>query len=286
MSDEFDLFKKNIQAITEQNFNTNNSLIGNIVDYNPNMEYCDVEVELNGGKFTFTNVPAHGFPVKGSSAIIHFHNGNLEQPVCDCAYRLNPPNHTLKEYYTNDCFNWCNNGDFQQDKKGFQGTYTLIPESYLPGGTQSAMLAKEGDYLEFKAYIGKCTTEYFKFQCYYKGQNKLIIECFDEDTGEIIQNLPYTMSFPYKIWDSPYGRYNWAYNKEVYPYLTRDGITHNNIRIRITNFDDTNETMTYNGETISTPSAMLLDGLLVYSECDDQNYYNSEQDMITLHNLK
>lgn len=305
MTDEFELLKNNIKSITSQEFNTSFPLCGKIVGNTENYEYCDVEVEMKGGRYTFRNVPAHGFPVPGTSGIIHFHNGNLEQPVCDCAYRLNPSDKVLKEYYTTDCYNWANNGDFTFGKQDYteDSKFDLVPESNTMGGTQCCRLTQEGDSISFKVNMKKCTTEYFKFQCYYMGNNALKIECYDTDTQEKIQTLPYTLSSDYKIWTSPFGRNGWAYNKEVYPYLTQDhSKTHENIMITITNYslEDT-PIMEYNDETfgddgnsisekeksktVKAPTSMLIDGILVYSECEDMNYYRSETDALRINNL-
>ena len=305
MTNEFDIFKNNIKDITRQEFNTNFPLCGKIIGNTPNYEYCDVEVETHSGKYTFTNVPAHGFPVPGTSGIIHFHNGNIEQPVCDCAYRLNPSTEVLKEYYTSECFNWHNNGDFSYDKDGYNddSTFELIKESYTLGGDQCAILRKYGDTLSFDCDMSQCTTEYFKFQCYYKGAGQLKIECHDKDTGEIIKNLPYTLSFDYKIWTSPFGRYGWAYNKEVYPYLSQDhSTTHENITITITNDSTETEELTFNNETfdengyitgeeqeprtVKAPISMLVDGLLVYSESAAMDFYPSSTDCIKSYSLE
>lgn len=295
MTDEYKQLVQNIRNITSQDFNTAYPLIGKIINYSSSMEFCDVEVNINGVKRLYPNVPAHGFPVIGSSAIIHFHNGNLEQPVCDCAYRLNPPNETLLEYYTSNCNNYLNNGNFRRGNTGFNTQEGLKPiEIYetfnITKSNKCCLLAEQGDMLEVDVDISKCTTDYFKFQCNYMGDGTLKIECLDNDTQELILTMPYTIGYFYKIWHNPKGRFGWSYNKEVYPRVDLNGHIHKNIKIRITNHSEDIETMslTTSGklEEVKAPHSMLLDGLLVYEENADKKYYPSETDQKKVHSIQ
>lgn len=296
MTNEYDIFQKNIRSIVSQDFNTAHSLIGTIVNYTSDMKYCDVEVRMKGGVHTFANVPAHGYPVKGSSGVIHFHDGHLQQPFCDCEYRMNPPDKILKECVTSNCFNWVNNGDFTFGTEGFTGENgtegIVLHEDCFTDSGKGCVLEKEGSYIEFNVDLSECKTRYFKFQCYYRGLNYLKIECFDtSDNNRVIQNLPETMSHDYKLWSSPYGRFKWAYNKETYPFINEDLTLNNKIKIRITNTKNPNNnselTITEEDGSISTRqfNTMQVDGLLVFSENGDTSYYKSQEDMLKLHKL-
>lgn len=291
MTDEYKQFKNNIRSIASQEVNTAYPLVGKIVNYSSSMEFCDVEVTVAGQKRTYPNVPAHGFPVIGSSGIIHFHNGNLEQPVCDCAYRMSPPNETLNEYYTFQCNNWLDNGNFFNGTEGYNTSEGLEEPTLYEGenitksGT-SCQLAKQGDILEIDVDISECTSTYFKFQCNYMGAGTLKIECMDNDTGKIIPNMPYTIGGDYKIWHNPHGRFGWSYNKEVYPRVSEDGEVHKNIKIRITNYsDDLEDIESATGNTYKAPHSMLIDGLLVYEENPDKKYYPSVNDRKKIYSL-
>ena len=296
MVDEFKQFERSIRSITSQDYNTAYPLVGKIIGYSSSMEFCDVEVRINEESKVYANVPAHGFPVVGSTGIIHFHNGNLEQPVCDCAYRLNPPNTTLSEYYTNECYNWLNNGNFQRGSYGFNvakglDKIEIYEGSNITGSMKSCILREQGDMLEVDVDISECEGDYFKFQCNYRGEGTLKIECMDNDTKMIIPTMPYTIGCDYRIWSSPKGRFNWVFNKEAYPRVTLDDIIHENIKIRITNLSDNISTMTVpdgQGGHKEVPAfhAMMLDGLLVYEENGDRKYYPSVEDQKTKYSLQ
>lgn len=286
MSDEFDTFKKNIKAITSTEFNSAHSLIGKIVGYTDDMRYCDVEVIMKGGKHTFGNVPAHGFPVMGSSAIIHFHDGNIQQPFCDCEYRLNPPDEYIVMDVTKSCYNWHNNGDFMFGTEGYtsqNGTDSIVlhDEGYTSSG-KGCVLTDVGSYIEFKVDISECKAKYFKFQCFYRGLDYLKVECYNADTMKVIQNLPETMAHDYKIWTSSFGRFKWAYNKEVYKFVNDDMTLNKHILIRLT--CEKGKSGEISTERFS-PHGVEVDGLLVYSENGDNKYYHSEQDMLKLHKI-
>ncbi|RAP49737.1 MAG: hypothetical protein BZ138_07260 [Methanosphaera sp. rholeuAM270] len=296
MVDEFELFKRNIRSITSMDFNTSHSLIGTIVNYTPDMRFCDVEVEMKGGRHTFANIPAHGYPVKGSSAIIHFHDGHPEQPFCDCEYRMNPPDDVIMESLTTHCYNWVDNGDFYYGTEGFTGEngsegIVLTDDCYTSKG-KGCVLPENGSFIEFEVDLTACRTKYFKFQCFYRGLDWLKVECYNTDTNEIIQNLPYTMARDYKIWTSPFGRFKWAYNKETYPFLTKETTLNEHILMRLTNYKTPDNIKSYTRENsqgeleeVTPPHSVEVDGLLVYSENGDTKYYNSENDMIQYHDL-
>lgn len=286
MSDEFEAFKRNIKAITSSELNSTHSLIGTIVDYTDDMKYCDVKVRMKGGVHTFGNVPAHGFPVVGSSGVIHFHDGNIEQPFCDCEYRLNPPDEYVVKDITKYCYNWLDNGDFRFGGEGYtsengKGNIQLYDEGYTSQG-KGCILNEIGSYIEFHVDLSECKTKYFKFQCFYRGLDYLRVECYNEDTGVVIQNLPTTLAHDYKIWTSSLGRFKWAYNKEVYPFVNQDEMTLNeHVVIRLSCVEGQSNNLIaerrYQG--------VEVDGLLVYSENGDNKYYPSRNDMLKQYNL-
>lgn len=294
MSEEYELFQRNIRNIVSQDFNRAHSLIGTIVNYTSDMKYCDVEVRMKGGVQTFTNVPAHGYPVKGSSGVIHFHDGYLEQPFCDCEYRMNPPDDIIREKVTSRCFNYLDNGDFSFGTDGYTGEngkegIVLHDDCFTTNG-KGCLLQEEGAYIEFEVNLSECKSRYFKFQCYYRGLNYLKVECSNTEYGNIIQNLPETMAYDYKLWSSPFGRYKWAFNKETYPFIREDLTLNQKIKIRLTNVNNPdNEGLIIpqeDGSEIERKfSTMEVDGLLVFSENGDTKYYNSENDMLKLHKL-
>lgn len=268
---------RELGTFIENQQNHNYPLIGVITYATSNYQYCDIRTDTG----TFKDVPAHGLPVVGDSAIIHFINGNSNMPVADCARRLPASTETVNGVYSSECFNYLDNGDFHLASiDSMTGNFELIlGESYTLSSEYSCILREQDDYIEVTVDISNCSTDYFKFQCVYMGNGSLKVECFDTDTGSIIQNLPYTCSYDYKIWTNPYGRNAYSYNKEVYP-RQEDDITHNHITIRITN--NTTPQQTRIGDTIQeVPHAMLLDALLVYDENGDKEYYNSVNDVIT-----
>ena len=282
MVNEFEVFKNNIRTVAKQEFNPLNSLIGTIVNYTSDMKYCDVEVRMKGGVHTFTNIPAHGYPVEGSSGVIHFHDGNINMPFCDCEYRMNPPDDILIESLTAHCYNWLDNGDFSFGAEGFtseKGKDKIeLFDDYFTNNGQGCVLPNIGSFIEFEVDLSECQTKYFKFQCFYRGLNYIKVECYNTKTGEVIQNLPKTMAHDYKIWASEYGRFGWSYNKEVYQYVTDELTLNKNIKIRLTNIK--NEEISDNKF-----NSMMVDGLLVYSENGDNKYHNSRNDVIRSHNL-
>ena len=288
MTDEFDVFKRTIQSLNSEQFNTANSLVGKIVGNTPNMQYCDVEVDINGGRHTFVNIPAHGYPVIGSSGIIHFHNGNFQQPVCDCAYRMNPPEENVRSMITGSCWNWLNNGNFLFNLDGHTvGPLESSVELYEDGYTSDGLalsLKDYGSYIETNVDISRCTSKYFKFQCIYRGCGILRVECHNSDTGEVIQNVPDDIGHDYKLWNSPQGRFGWVYNKEVYNRVNSDETVNEHITIRITNVSPEEERI-IEGKITKTIPIMGVDALLVFSENGGKKFYNSEEDMLKHYNL-
>lgn len=252
--------------------------IGTITYASSNYEYCTVKTEQG----TFTQIPAHGMPIVGDTAIIHFINGNYEQPVADCARKLPCPDDVITDYQLSDCYNYLDNGDFTLDKSkatSMTGTYTLQDDaSYTEMSTNCCKLEQENDYISITCDISECAKDYFKFQCYYRGQGSLKIECRDTDTGNIIQTLPYNMRYDYKVWQTQNSRWQWVYNKEVYPFK-ENNTTHKNIMITITNNSSKVEHYAM-GSVVKTTPVMLVDGLLVYDENSDKNYYSSANDVL------
>lgn len=288
MGDEFETFKRTIQCINSEQFSPAYSLVGKIVGYTPNMQYCDVEVDMRGGRHTFSKIPAHGYPVVGSTGIIHFHNGNLEQPVCDCAYRLNPPEETLREEVTDSCWNWLDNGNFMFKWEGYtkgptSDSVELIEDGYT-SDFPSCVLKEYGSYIEKEVDVSRCNTKYFKFQFVYRGNGILQVECFNADTGDAIITQPEDIGHEYKLWTSPFGRFKWSYNKEVYKHVNDDGTKNDKIKVRITNVSSTEDRIN-DGETVNTQIPMNVDALLVFSENGGTKFYNSETDMLKFHDL-
>lgn len=249
-------------------------LIGVITNATTDYQYCDVQTDQG----TLSNIPAHGLPIIGDTAIIHFINGKYEMPVADCARRLPAPESDVTTYTTSECYNYLDNGDFHNTQPtNMTGNYTITNTDSYTMSENSCLLENVGDYIEVTVDISKCTNDYFKFQAMYQGNGSLSIECIDADTLETIKNLPYTCSYDYKIWTSP-SRYGWRYNKEVYPRI-EDNTTHKNIIIRVTN--NTEEETIQIEDTTRSFNAMLVSAMLVYDENSDKEYYSSTNDVIT-----
>lgn len=238
-------------------------LMGVIINASDDFKYCDVQFDEG----TFTNIPAHGLPVIGDSAIVHFMNNEYTMPVADCARRLPLPNTVLSDYYSKDCFNCVDNGDFIENGTGFTGNYTIISDdSYTSEG--NACFLDSNDNISFISDISKLTGTEFKFQMYYKGLGNIKIECFNNETNEVIQNLPSLMAYDYKVWNGN-SRFTWTFNKETYPAINNSRV--NSVRFNITN-------VTENDNTI--PCGVTIDGLLIYNEDGNTNYYKSLKDVL------
>mgnify|MGYP007069901010 CR=1 FL=1 len=277
MSNDFDNFYRELRRMIHAEQKESNPLIGVIVETSSNKEYCSVETD-NG---IISNIPAHGLPVVGDSAIIHFINGNYEQPVCDCARRIPVETSDLEELYTSKCFNWLDNGDFNNGSKGYIYNNAYELPLYQGDSTSEtndyAGMLNLNDEVYIDCDISKCETEYFKFQCCYQGNSALVIGCEDKDTGELIPPLPLNLNQDISIWSSDNGRFGWTFNKEAYV----KGDT-NEIRIHLKNIYPKEKIpkMQINGSLVEIPTSMLIDSLLVYEENSDINYYNSVQDLI------
>lgn len=250
-------------------------------------KYCDIQVE---GKGIIKDVPCHGIPVIGDSAIIHFIEGKYEMPVADCARRLPPTNTVLESYYQEECYNYLLNGDFSNDLNNYtisnqNDVYLITGESYTLTSEKTCILSTKNSYIEKTVDIRDITSNEFKFQCCYTGDGELKIEVYDDETNEIIQTLPYNLRANYKIWTNKYGRNAWSFNKEVYP-VVENGITHEKIRIRITNNSSNEEIFIEDNENSNqlinreSTSAMMIDALLVYDENGDTNYYQHVNDIL------
>ena len=230
MANEFDKFHKEMRKMIQSEMRVTYPIIGVIVDVSPNREYCNVETDDG----VITNIPAHGMPVIGDSAIIHFINGNYEQPVVDCARRLPASDSEILDMYQSQCFNYHDNGDFSFKKEGYEGDFTLW-EGESDDATENGVCCKleEGQHISFTVDVSNCKIDVFKFQAMYRGISYLIIKAEDEETGEIIQTLPVNIAKDNAVWASEYGRYNWVYNKEA--YLLEN---HKKVKFTITNMDD------------------------------------------------
>lgn len=251
-------------------------------------KYCDIQVE---GKGILKDVPCHGIPEIGDSVIIHFIEGKYEMPVADCPRRLPPSSTVLESYYQENCFNYLQNGDFSNGLTGYTtsqgGTVELVTgESYTITSENTCVLNTKDSYIETTVDLRDISSNEFKFQCVYTGCGELKVECRDVDTGKIIQTLPYNLRSNYKIWTNPYARNNWSFNKEVYPTI-EDGVKHEKIKIRLTNNSSCEEIFIENPENSDemisrkSPTAMMIDALLVFEENGDTNYYPNVNDVIT-----
>lgn len=276
MVDQFNNFYRGLQRTIQKELKVAYPQIGVIVDVSPNREFCSVETD-NG---VITNIPAHGMPVLGDSAVIHFVNGNYEQPVCDCARRMPTPTSELEEMYQSQCFNYHDNGDFHNGSKGYVLNDTSVPEIFEeddnPSQSGKICLLHLNDELSFEVDISKCETDYFKFQCCYQGNGYLVVACQDADTDEIIKPLPLALDKEFSIWENSRGRFGWSFNKEAY---TRGDTS--KIRISLKNINEEKIPQMYvEGRYVDIPTTMSIDALLVYDENGDTNFYNSVNDLI------
>lgn len=274
--DTFSDLTNQLSTFINNNSNTTPPpMIGVITHVSSDLQYCDITTDQG----TINNVPAHGLPVNGDSAIIHFINGNYEQPVADCARRLPATDSTLEEYYGSDCKNYHENGDLSRDNYGYTGNYELTSEDYYTiNGEQSILLKDNTNYISFNTEIPSTSAEYIKFQCYYKGEGQLRIQATNTDTSEVINTLPVNNSHPYKIWETQGSRWTWNYNKETYP-STNENNKIQNMTITINNIT-TQETTIIDGVPYNNHTAMLVDGLLIYDEDNDTEYYQNINDVI------
>lgn len=276
MVDQFNKFYKGLQRTIQRELKVAYPQIGVIVDVSPNREFCSVETE-NG---VINNIPAHGMPVIGDSAVIHFVNGNYEQPLCDCARRMPTPTSELEEMYTSQCLNYHNNGDFSKGTEGYvlndDSTPELFEDTDNPSESGQVCLLNLNDELSFEVDISSCETEYFKFQCCYQGNSYLAVGCQNAETNETIKPLPLSLEKEYSIWESPYGRFGWAFNKEAYT----KGDTEK-IKISLKNINKEKIPQMYvAGNYVDVPTTLSIDALLVYDENGDTQYYNSVKDLL------
>lgn len=244
-------------------------------------KYADINVE---GRGLLRDVPCHGIPEIGDSAIIHFIEGNYDMPVADCPKRLPPTSETLQKYYSEECLNFLDNGTFDKGTANFSGNFEIIKdESFNESNENACLLSENGKYIETIVDITDINATEFKFQCVYKGAGYIRVECFDNETNNIIQTLPYNLRKDNVIWENEYGREGWSYNKEVYP-VTEDETKHKKIRIRLTNITESEEITIEDDDgeplTRSSPIAMIIDQLLVYNENGDSDYHHSVSDVL------
>lgn len=275
MTDEFNSFYRELKRTIQHEINVCYPIIGVIVETTPNKEYCSVETDEG----IISNIPAHGLPVVGDSAVIHFVNGNYQQPVCDCARRLPPDEQTLTEMYKSRCFNYLNNGDFHNNSKGYKldnNDPITIYEGTDFTGIQKAGILKLGEEVTIQCDISQCDTDYFKFQCVFQGNSMLAVGVKDADTDEIIPPLPLTLEKQISIWENPNGRFGWSFNKEAYTKNDTETINISLANIHPEKLKQIQVDGTYEQE----PTTLLIDALLVYDENGDTDYYNSVQDLI------
>ena len=277
MADEFDNFYKGLKRIIQRELKVAYPIMGIITQISSNREYCDVQTDDG----VISNVPAHGIPIIGDSVIVHFINGNYEQPVAECARREPTPTSELKEMYTSRCFNYHDNGDFEYDSEGYlldndnsKKMEIFSTDDDITGNGKVGLLEVNSE-ISFEVDISKCETEYFKFQCNYMGNGYLAVFCEDADTNEIKKTVPENTAKEVSIWES-LGRFSWTFNKETY---ARGNSKKIRITLANTNLGNSSK-VTVNGETVDEPSTLALDGLLVYDENGDVQYYNSVNDYL------
>lgn len=243
-------------------------IMGYIINTTGHHRYADIQlVTSNNG--IMDGVICMGIPVIGDSVLIVFPEGNYEQALAICPRGLPVPEDVLNDYYTKDCHNYLDNGDFHNQKEGFTGEFTIITDESFTTTSQYCCQLETGQTITKTVDISECNSQYFKFQCYYRGQGQLDITCKDADTGKIIQTLPYSMRYNKKTWLTQGSRWTYVYNRETYPRIEEE-TTHKKIIIEITN--TTPETQMF--------TTMLIDGLVVFDENTDQTYYPSINDQM------
>lgn len=275
MTSEYEKFQKELKSIINAETRVAYPIIGVIVDISSNRQFCSVETDDG----VINNIPAHGMPVLGDSAIIHFINGNYEQPVADCARRLPTPASEIEEMYSEQCFNYHQNGDFENGKKGYTGTFELLEgdEDDDATGNGKCCILKKGKTISFTVDISSCESEVFKFQALYCGTGHLMIYCEDADTGKTIQTMPVNIAKEYSEWYNDCGRWVWTYNKEAY-------LRGNTKKVKFTIGNVYDETTTknilINDEKVEQSDTMFIDAILVYDENADTNYYPHSKDVL------
>ena len=275
--------KQMTQLINESTTTTLPPLMG-IITTAHSQYYADIHIEGIG---TYTNVPCHGIPVVGDTAVIHFIEGKEELKYADCARRLAITEEELPYIFpeTNECYNYLQNGDFRNGATNYEGNFQIIQnDAYITENNNNNSCILEtstGDtpnYIQQKVNIASCTSEYFKFQCYYKGVGTIQIQCIDTKTQALIPTQPTHNSHTTKTWKTDLGRFQWAYNKEVYSTIRDDGTRIEEILIKIVNNTEVELTI-QDEEIITLPHAMTLDGLLVYDEGGSKEYYPNIKDV-------
>lgn len=271
MSNEiYDKFTKSLSNFIQTNQELGPPiLLGYITAVSGNRKFANVQITAGSASGELTEIPCKGFPVVGDTVTVLFIGNSYEQAVCDCPRSLPIPGEDLLDFYSNQCYNYLDNGDFQNKEKGFTGDFEIITDDSYTDTEYACILQESGKNISFTVDISSCTSDYFKFQMYYKGLGRLEITCQDTDTNKLIQTMPINIGYTTKTWLAT-SRWVWNYNKEVYP-LVSEGTQHKNIKITIKNTgkeDDDNKFI-----------AMLLDGLLVYDENGDEQYHNSIKDV-------
>lgn len=252
-------------------------LVGFVVSVSSDLRFCSVR--FDGG--VLVDVPCHGLPVVGDSVIVHFVGGNYEQPVADCARRLPAGDSVLEEFYSRECFNFLSNGDFSSGLDGFSvsGCSLVGGESYTESGV-SLCLDSVGSSVSFRVSLPDDVSDFFKFQCVYRGEGRLRVECRCVDSGELLCNVPLNMASSYKVWTSEAcSRWSWVYNKVVFDSHDVSGDVLGELEFTLSNVTVV-EREYVDSVCYETRPAMLLDALLVYNEDNDRSYYKSLEDVL------
>lgn len=272
-----DQFTKSITQLVNNNTpHQATPSIGYITNTNANRRYAEIQLTTDGeGKLS--QIPCIGIPYIGDTVTIIYINGNYEQPIALCPRSLPLPQEALEDYYTQETYNYLDNGDFHNDDEGFYGEYTLEDEETPLDSNSQSVILESGNQIIFTVDLTQCESKYYKFQCYYRGLGEITIHCKDTDTDETIATMPYSLRADTAIWTCN-SRWSWSWNKETYPIIDTDNTIHNNVTFTITNTAPPPDT----DQEHPTPSAMMMSALLVYDENNDKNFYNSVNDKLEM----
>lgn len=248
-------FTKQLQSFIQNNSTPQGSpMIGTISNVSSNLQFCNIRTD-NG---TLVDIPTFGIPKKDTTAIILFIGGNLDKPVALCNPINVTDNQQLETFLTSDVQNFHSNGDFRHENTGYKGSFTIDKNtSYTKDGYCAVLSA--GGSLSFDCTIPREYKNFFKVQFYYYSLDSVLkIQVMDKDTSKVINTLPERTGYDHKLWIVKDG--TWRVNRETY----KKG-DHKNITVNITNVGDYD---------------VLIDGIVVYDENTDSDFYLSKEDIL------
>ena len=108
---------------------------------------ADIQLTTKGGGI-MDAVQCIGIPVVGDSVIIVFPEGNYEQAIAICPRSLPVPPEVIQNYYTHNCFNYLNNGDFHKQAEGYTGEFTIIEGESCTNTSQYACILEAGQTIK------------------------------------------------------------------------------------------------------------------------------------------